>query len=648
MWKKCSLFLFVLALVWSCTSEVPASAASSTIAKHIGNSNPLIDHHLGADPFALTYNGRVYIYMSSDNYEYNSDGTIKDNSFANLKSVFVISSADMVNWTDHGAIPVAGANGANGGKGIAKWAGASWAPTAAVKKINGKDKFFLYFANGTGGIGVLTADSPLGPWTDPLGKALITTKTPGMSDVVWLFDPAVLVDDDGTGYLYTGGGIPGGSTPTQEQRANPKTARVLKLGADMTSVVGSASMIDAPFILEDSGIHKYNGIYYYSYCINFGGVHPANIPGGQIGYMTSTSPMGPFTYAGHFLKNPASFFKAGGNNHHAVFNFNGEWYVAYHAQTVSLALFGEGKGYRSPHINKLVHRADGSIQEVAANYAGVAQLDNLDPYQRVEAETFGWNRGILTEKSSATGGPVNNQHVTGIHNGDWIAVGNADFGSIGAKTFKANVASVTGGKIEVRLDSVTGKLAGTLNVPSTGGEQTWRELETAVSGATGIHNVFFVFTGNATDSLFNFDYWQFTKNNATAVAAGGTTYEADKDTTLVNSVVQSTYLDNKPIQYVDFTAMSEASIEWNSINCALAGTKKVKFKYALERGIRNLDVYVNGTKVISDAAFDATGSWGIWEEKTIQIPMNSGINTLKVVTTGTEGPNLKSIHISSQ
>jgi arabinoxylan arabinofuranohydrolase len=34
------------------------------------------------------------------------------------------------------------------------WAGASWAPSAAVKKINGKDKFFLYFANGGGGIGV--------------------------------------------------------------------------------------------------------------------------------------------------------------------------------------------------------------------------------------------------------------------------------------------------------------------------------------------------------------------------------------------------------------------------------------------------------------------------------------------------------------
>ncbi|MCB7141375.1 glycoside hydrolase family 43 protein [Bacillus velezensis] len=511
MCKKCWVCLWVLALLLSCLPGEYANAVSTPIAKHVGNSNPLIDHHLGADPFALTYNGRVYIYMSSDDYEYNSDGTIKDNSFANLNKISVISSADMVNWTDHGTIPAAGANGLNGGRGIAKWAGASWAPSAAVKKINGKDKFFLYFANGGGGIGVLTADSPTGPWTDPIGKPLVTPSTPGMSGVVWLFDPAVFVDDDGTGYLYAGGGVPGGSNPAQGQWANPKTARVMKLGPDMTSVAGSASTIDAPFMFEDSGMHKYNGKYYYSYCINFGGAHPADKPPGEIGYMTSSSPMNSFSYRGHFLKNPGAFFGGGGNNHHAVFNFKNEWYTVYHTQTVSSALFGAGKGYRSPHINKLVHNPDGSIQEVAANYTGVKQLSNLNPYNRVEAETFAWNGRILTENSSAPGGPVNNQHVTNIHNGDWIAVGNADFGSGGARTFKANVASALGGKIEVRLDSPTGKLAGTLNVPSTGGTQSWREIETAVSGAAGVHNVFFVFTGTGTGNLFNVDYWQFTQ-----------------------------------------------------------------------------------------------------------------------------------------
>jgi arabinoxylan arabinofuranohydrolase len=643
LYKKLSLLL-VLILLFGCLSEVSAFAASTTIIKSVGNSNPLIDHHLGADPFAMTYNGRVYIYMSSDNYEYNSDGTIKDNSFANLKSVFVISSADMVNWTDHGAIPVAGANGANGGQGIAKWAGASWAPAAAVKNINGKDKFFLYFANSAGGIGVLTADSPIGPWSDPLGKALVTTNTPGMSGVVWLFDPAVFVDDDGTGYLYAGGGIPGGNNPTQEQRANPKTARVLKLGADMTSIVGSAALIDAPFMFEDSGMHKYNGKYYYSYCINFSGTHPADKPSGEIGYMTSSSPMGPFTYDGHFLKNPGAFFGAGGNNHHSVFNLNNQWYVVYHTQTVSLALYGAGKGYRSPHINKLVHNANGSIAEVAANYAGVAQLANLNPYNRVEAETFAWNGRILTEKSAAAGGPVNNQNVTSINNGDWVAVGHADFGTSGARTFKANVASNTGGKIEIRLGSVTGTLVGTLQVPSTGGEQVWREVETTVSGAAGVHNIFFVFTGTGSGNLFNFDYWQFSTNSASS----GTTYEAETGTTLTNSVVESINGGFNGTGYVNFNAASDAAIQWNSISTAAAGTKNIKFRYALASGTRNLDIYVNGTKVISNAAFEATGSWTAWAEKTVQVPMNSGTNTLKVVTTGTEGPNIDSIHVSAQ
>lgn len=513
MHKKIIGLLLFFTLLLSSLPLISAYAANSAIAKLPGYSNPLMDHKLGADPSALVYNGRVYVYMSSDAYVYNSDGTIKDNDFSALTKINVISSADMVNWTDHGSIPVAGYNNANNGSGIAKWASLSWAPAVAKKTINGQDKFFLYFANGASGIGVLTATTPIGPWTDPLGKALITSSTPGMSGVTWLFDPAVLVDDDGTGYLYMGGGIPNTSDPASI--ANPKTARVLKLGADMTSINGSAVTIDAPYMFEDSGIHKYNGKYYYSYCINFSGTHPAAYPAGEIGYMVSSSPMGPFTYTGHFLKNPYTFFGVGGNNHHAVFNFNNQWYVVYHASTVSKALLGDGKGYRSPHINKLFYNSDGTIQEVQGDMAGIPQIANLDPYIRNEAETIGWNAGIETEATQAAGGPANNLNVGYINNGDWVAVGNADFGTGGAKTFKANVASATaGGNIEIRLDSVNGTLVGTLPVPSTGGWQNWQELTTTVSGATGVHKVFFVFTGTGTGYLFNIDYWQFTSNTS--------------------------------------------------------------------------------------------------------------------------------------
>ena len=103
--------------------------------------------------------------------------------------------------------------------GAARWAMNSWAPCTAWKTINGQDKFFLYFANSGGGIGVLTADSPVGPFTDPIGKALVSRKTPTCDSVTWLFDPAVLVDEDGSAYLYFGGGVPEG------KQADPGTAR---------------------------------------------------------------------------------------------------------------------------------------------------------------------------------------------------------------------------------------------------------------------------------------------------------------------------------------------------------------------------------------------------------------------------------------
>ncbi|MNJ47889.1 Glucuronoxylanase XynC precursor [compost metagenome] len=127
---------------------------------------------------------------------------------------------------------------------------------------------------------------------------------------------------------------------------------------------------------------------------------------------------------------------------------------------------------------------------------------------------------------------------------------------------------------------------------------------------------------------------------------GGTTYEAETNTTLANAALESIYSGYNGAGYVNFDASTDASIQWNSIYCAVAGTKNVKFRYALEGGTRNLDVYVNGTKVVSNTAFAATGSWATWGEKTIQVPMNTGTNTLKVVTTGTEGPNLDSIHVS--
>ncbi|WP_419874190.1 glycoside hydrolase family 43 protein [Candidatus Pristimantibacillus sp. PTI5] len=483
-------------------SKVSFAPLAGAIGKLPPNGNPVVSHKFGADPYALVFKDRVYLYNTNDVLEYDGDGNVKDNSYGNINKLSVISSDDLVNWTDHGEIKTAGPEGA------AKWATQSWAPAAAHKVINGQDKFFLYFANNASGIGVLSSDSPIGPWVDPIGKPLISRSMPAAADVTWLFDPAVMVDDDGKAYIYFGGGVPEGKDEM------PNTARVMQLSDDMIGVVGEAASIPAPFMFEDAGINKYNGVYYYTYCSNFyTGARPeGSPPAGEIAYMTSDSPMGPWSYQGTILKNPGHFFGVGGNNHHVIFQFHDAWYIAYHAQTLSKAM-GVPKGYRSTHLNKVFFSEDGSIGEIAADMKGVEQIKDFNPFVRVEAGTIAWSAGInmqplLTDDKEQA--PVK-LAVSDIGNGEWTAVSKVNFGS-GATSFMAWVASAEdGGSIELRLDDPEGKLIGTLAVPSTNGWDQWVEAKTEVSVAEGIHDLYFLFNGKPGMELFKMGAWQFSK-----------------------------------------------------------------------------------------------------------------------------------------
>ena len=563
---------------------------NNAVAKLLGNSNPLMDYQYGADPYALVYDGRVYIYMTSDTdaYELDEDGNVVENDYGKIKTLTVISSADMVNWTNHGRIKVAGSEG------IATWAGNSWAPAITYKNIDGKDKFFLYFANNAGSIGVLTADSPTGPWTDPLGESLITKSTPGVEDVVWCFDPAVLMDDDGQAYLYFGGGFNEGESD------NPKTARVIRLGDDMISTVGEAQMIDAPCLFEDSGIHKYNGKYYYSYCTNFNQSSIEGYPGtGIICYMVSDNPMGPFTYVGEALQNMYQFFEVGGNNHHAFFEFNGQWYVTYHAQTVDKA-DGDTKGYRSTHINKVEYNEDGTIRPIEADLKGVEQLKAFSPYEETEGATIGWHKGLnavaLTDDLSAA--PM---ALSMINDGDWNAIGGVDFGGNGAKEFQVEAAGKAGGVIELRLDSPDGEKIGEVQIGEGDGKTAETYTCSVNDAAVGGHTLFFVFTGEGGDELFDILSWQFTekepqqdvdKTELKAAIDRATAINASEYTTASLTKMYEALKTAKEVyenDKADQTAVNDAA---KALNDACDALVRVSDKSELQ----NLIAKVNGLK----------------------------------------------------
>ncbi len=576
-------------IVGSATANISIEKPdNNAVAKLLGNSNPLIDYDYGADPFALVYDGRVYLYMTADKLQY-EDGNVIDNDYSYINKLHVISSDDMVNWTDHGFIQVAGPNG------VAKWANFSWAPAVAYKQIDGVDKFFLYFCNSGGGIGVLEGESPVGPWKDPNGKALIDGSTPGVQGVPWIFDPAVMVDDDGTGYLAFGGGVPEG------QDLNPKSARIVKLADNMTSLANDADgvpqMIDAPCMFEDGGIHKANGKYYYSYCSNFSGNHSEieGYPGyGIICYMVSDDPMGPYTYGGEILQNPSYYFNVGGNNHHALFEFNGTTYITYHAQTLGKAL-GIEKGYRSTHINEVEYYEDGSIKPIDADMKGVSQLKAFSPYSEVAGTTIGWNSGIAPRD---LGG--NNMVLSSINNGDWLAIGGVDFGENGAETFEAEVAGLAGGKIELRLDSPDGELIGTLNVESGNGDK-FTTLSCSVENAVGEHTLFFVYSGEGTDELMEVQSWQFTekepqqdvdKTELKAAIDRATAINASEYTTASLTKMYEALETAKEVyenDKADQTAVNDAA---KALNDACGALVRVSDKSELQ----NLIAKVNGLK----------------------------------------------------
>ncbi|HEX2926875.1 MAG TPA: carbohydrate-binding protein [Ruminiclostridium sp.] len=428
---------------------------------------PIFYQRYTADPSGLEANGRLYLYCSHDVYDPNNPGYV-------MNDITCISTDDLKNWTDHGEVFKASG-----------WASLAWAPVVVSKN----NKYYMYFGNGGGGIGVAVSDSPAGPFKDALGKAIVNGSTPGVNapSGFWCFDPGAFVDDNGQAYLYFGGNGEGNT-------------RVIKLNNDMISINGSASQIVAPIFFEDSWIHKYNGKYYYSYSTNF------SKGAATIDYMMSDNPLTGFQYKGTVLPNPPS--NEGNNNHHTIFQFKGDWYMAYHNRALAIsngAASGDARTYqRNVCIDKLTYNSDGTMQKVTITKDGLTQLKNVNPYVTNEAETMAQETGINTEACTEGG-----RDVCNIENGDWVRVRGVDFGSTGAASFDARVASSTsGGNIEIRLDSATGKLVGTCAVEGTGGWQTWTTKSCTVSGATGVHDLYLKFTGGS-GYLFNFNSWKF-------------------------------------------------------------------------------------------------------------------------------------------
>lgn len=453
-------------------SAAPSASPPCTPNGHA--RNPIVSHVFTADPSAEVFNGRVYIYASHDT----------DTQMGyDMRDYHIFSSSDLVNWQDHGVgldvkdVP---------------WASSLYAPDAAYSEKTGK--YYLYFPNSGASIGVAVSDDPGGPFVDALGKPLITKSTPGVADVDWLFDPTCFIDDDGQAYLYFGGGPSG----------TGDNARVIRLNDDMVSLKdASATTIPAPQFFEASFMHKRDGKYYFSYSTS-------GAP--KIDYMMSDNPMTGFEYVGTALPNPAG--NNGNNNHASILEFHDEWYIFYHTRVLSNR-DGFSDYQRSITLDKLTYDAQGKINQVPAQMGVIPQLECVDGFARIEAEAMADQRGIEIE-FAMDGNTRTGVNVTELSDQDWIGYSQVNLGA-GATKFHARVASnaASPANIEIYVDGcgeftdVPGELIGTCPVQSTGGAQTWTDIECPVTAPAGPHDVCLRFTGSPGQQLLNLDYFRF-------------------------------------------------------------------------------------------------------------------------------------------
>ena len=443
--------------------------------------NPFVQTWFTSDPAPMVHNDRMYVYTGHD-----EDGA----DFFWMQEWRVYSTDDMVNWTDHGS-PLA-------------LESFSWADDRAWASqcIERDGKFYWYICAHSKlsrgmAIGVAVSDSPTGPFRDALGKPLFEN---GSWDHI---DPTVLIDDDDQAWLMWG---------------NPQ-CYYLKLNRDMISYSGELGLLDmteeafgspvmskreqgkkykdsyveGPWLRKvDSSKFKVESSKLYQLLYAAGGVPE------HISYSTAPSPTGPWTYAGEIMPlcDTKSF-----TNHCGVVDYKGHSYFFYHTGKLPR---GGGFG-RSVAIEEFTYNADGSFPTIMPTEEGVKPVGTFNPYRRVEAETMAFSKGLKTEQNDAVG-----VYVTDIHNGDYIKLQAVDFGNGIPRTFTARVASgLRGGAIEVHVDSLRGQLLGRLAVNGTGGWEQWQTHTIDLTAyTTGVHDLYFVFTGRKGPKLFNFDWWE--------------------------------------------------------------------------------------------------------------------------------------------
>lgn len=393
--------------------------------------NPIISGQFTADPTARVFNGRMYLYPSHDIHS--PVDSLKE--WFCMEDYHVFSSDNLTDWIDHGVILTQ-----NNIPWVKPDSYAMWAPDCVEK--NGR--YYFYFpaapkdmARGFG-IGVAIAGSPEGPFT-PL---------PARMEGVMGIDPCVLVDDDGSCYMYWSG----------------MGLSVARLNDDMMSLASDPKKVEGlpEGFKEGPFAFKRNGIYY----LTFPWVRKDTE---TLAYAVSDNPMGPFDFKGIIMdESPTGCW----TNHHSIVEKDGQWYLFYHHNDYSPDMDKR----RSARIDSLSFNPDGTIEKVIPTLRGVGiskgcEKIQIDRYSAVSPK--GTELRFLDPGNTFDGWSICLKKK-----GAWVRYGKVDFGGAPANTMTARVRSKKDALINVK-DSRGNEIA-SMRVNKS---PEWQTLETPVKNS---------------------------------------------------------------------------------------------------------------------------------------------------------------------
>lgn len=234
----------------------------------------------------------------------------------------------------------------------------------------------------------------------------------------------------------------------------------------------------------------------------------------------------------------------------------------------------------------------------------------------IEAASYTSDSNVQTE-NCAEGG----LDVGYISNGSWVEYNQVDLD--GATTFQARVASDgSGGTINIYLDSPNGTLIGTCRVPVTGSWQTWTTVTANVSGASGCHNVYLVFTGNG-NALFNVESFAFQcVTNQTEAASYNSASNVQTEPNSEGGGLDVGYISNG------------SWVEYNQVN--LNGVTGLAVRTASAGSGGTISVCLDSPtgQIIGTVPVSPTGGWQTWATDTASLSGASGYHNVYFVFNG--------------